>query len=36
MDNLYPVLVENVVAETNDFFYSFLLLLEVFNVFNLE
>ena len=37
MDNLYPVVVENVAAETNDFFFqAFALLLVVFNVFNIE
>ena len=36
MGNLYSVVVENVVAETNDFFQAFLLFLATFNVFNVE
>ena len=36
MGNLYSALVENVVAETNDFFQAFLLLLAAFNIFNIE
>ena len=36
MGNLYSVVVKNVVAETNDFFQAFSLLLVTFNVFNAE
>ena len=36
MDNLYSAVVENVVAEANDFFQAFALLLVAFNVFNVE
>ena len=37
MDNLYSILVENVVvAETSDFVQAFALLLGAFYVFNLE
>ena len=35
-ENLYSVVVENVAAETNDFFQAFPLLLTAFNVFNIE
>ena len=36
MDNLDSVVVKNVLAETNDYFQAFLLLLAAFNVFNVE
>ena len=36
MGNLYSIVMENVVAETNDFFQAFVLPLAVFNVFNIE
>ena len=36
MDNLHSVVVENVVAETDDSFQAFSLLLATFNVFNVE
>ena len=36
MNNLYSVIVENVVVETNNIFQVFALPVAVFNVFNLE
>ena len=36
MGNLHSVVVENVVAETDDSFQAFSLLLATFNVFNVE
>ena len=36
MENIYSVVVENVVAETNNFFQALSLLLAAFNVFNLS
>ena len=36
MDKLYSVVVENVAAETNDFFQAIALLLAAFKVFNVE
>ena len=36
MDNIYSVVVENAVTETNEFFQVFALLLAALNVFNVE
>ena len=36
MDNIYSVVVENVVTETNEFFQVFALLLAALNVFSVE